>query len=307
MFNRREKIPVIFNCDTGIDDAVALMIAVKSNRLDIKLIVTDLGNVEPSKSAQNTCNILDLIGSPAVPVVAGEGKCLKRERPRVAVHGNGGLGEYRFTQKNFAPVKANAVELMAETLKKSDKKVTIICLSPCTNIAKLILNHGEVIEKIERVVFMVGSNEELKKGEVPYMEFNCSTDPEAAEVLLSSGLKIDIVPMEMGHTAYLDWQDVFKTKNMNNTGRVLEQVFRSYHDYHVKNGIATHDGCTVAYVTNPELFETKPVKIQVQYFKEKDSGAIVTDYGGTANATICTKINVKKFKKLYFDTLSKCK
>lgn len=302
-----ELIPVIFNCDTGIDDAVALMIAVKSKKLDIKLIVTDLGNVNPAQSAINTCNVLELIDSPQIPVVAGEGKCLKKERPRVAVHGNGGLGEYVFEKNDRVPEKADAVEFMAKTLTESEKNVTIICLSPATNIAKLILNYPDAAKKIERVVFMVASNEPVPEGSLPYMEFNCATDPEAAEVLVGSGIKIDIVPMEMGHTAYLDWQEVFKTKNTNFTGKVLEEIFRSYRDFHVKNGIATHDGCAVAYVTNPEIFETKPVNIKIQYFKQTGSGAVMIDYGAEPNATICTKINIPKFKKLYFKALEACK
>lgn len=227
-------IPAIFNCDTGIDDAVAILLAVKSKKLDIKLIVTDVGNVCPPKSAQNTCNILDLIGAPNIPVVAGDGKCLEKERPRVAVHGNGGLGEYKFTQKNYKPIRADAIDMMREKIEGCEKNVTIICLSPATNIAKLLLKYPEVKEKIERIVFMVGSNVPVGEGELPYMEFNCATDPEAVQVVLDSKIKLDIVPMEMGHTAYLDWQDVFKTKNMNMTGSVLEFVYRSYRDFHVK-------------------------------------------------------------------------
>ena len=96
-----KKIPVIINCDTGIDDAVALMLAVKSGVLDIKLITTDVGNVEPVRAAKNTLNILELVGAPDIPVAAGDGKPLEKERPRVAVHGNGGLGEYVFEKNSI--------------------------------------------------------------------------------------------------------------------------------------------------------------------------------------------------------------
>lgn len=87
-----KKIPVIINCDTGIDDAVAIMLAVKSEALDIKLITTDVGNIKTKQAGQNTLNILELIGAPDIPVVAGEGKCLENERARVTVHGFYGYG-----------------------------------------------------------------------------------------------------------------------------------------------------------------------------------------------------------------------
>ena len=245
-----KKIPAIINCDPGIDDAVAIMMAIKSEKIDVKLITTDLGNIDCDKSAQNALNVLELIGAPNIPVAIGEGKCFEKERPRVSVHGKTGLGSYVFPKNSRKAEKEDAVELMYKTIMESDEKMTIICLSPPTNIAKLLTKYADVKDKIERMVFMVGSIEQLKRGQLPYREFNVSGDPEAAEVILKSKIKLDIVPMEMGHTAYLTCQDVFKTKNMNHVGEVLEEIFHEYRDFHVKNGIATHDGCAIAYITN---------------------------------------------------------
>lgn len=305
--SEEKKIPVIFNCDTGIDDAVALLIAEKSGKLDIKLIVTDVGNVAPIQAAKNNLNILDLIGAPDIPVCAGTGKCFKKERPRVAVHGNGGLGEYVFEPNSRRVDETDAVQKMYEVLMASDEKITIICVSPPANIARLLHKHKDVKEKIERIVFMAGTIEEVKDDEMPYPEFNVACDPEAAEEVFKSGVPIEIVPMEMGHTAYLDWQDVFKTKLENFTGSVLEVVFRSYKDRHVKDGIATHDGCAIAYVTNPELFETKPVYAKVKYFDSIKSGVLTMDFNKEPNVLTCVKIDVSKFKKLFFKCLKKCK
>lgn len=310
MFKKKEepkKIPVIINCDTGIDDAVALLIAEKSEKLDIRLIATDVGNVAPKQAGENCLNILELIGAGDIPVVVGDGKCYKKERPRVVAHGSTGLGEYVFEKHTRRITEGDAVSKIYETLMASEEKMTIICLSPPTNLAKLIKKHKDCLNKIEKVVFMAGTIEEVKKDEMPYPEFNVSCDPEAAEELLKSGLKLEIVPMEMGHTAYLDWQDVFKTKNENFVGSVFEVIFRSYKDRHVKNGIATHDGTAVAYLTNPELFETKPVHAEVKYFDSINSGVLTMDFNKKANAITCIKVNVKEFKKLYFKMLKKCK
>ena len=257
--NKSIKIPVIINCDTGIDDAVALMIALKSEKLDIKLITTDVGNVSTKQAAKNTLNVLELFDADNIPVCAGEGKCLVQERDRVVVHGKTGLGEYEFDEIDRVPAKGDAVEHMYNTIIENEQKTTLVCMSPSTNIAKLLLKHPDVKEKIERLIYMAGSIEEIGKNEIPYTEYNVSCDPEAAEIVFKSGIKIELVPMEMGHTAYLEWQDVFATKNENYTGSILEIIFRSYKDRHVKNGIATHDGCAIAYLTNPEIFKTKPV------------------------------------------------
>lgn len=303
----KTKIPVIINCDTGIDDAVALLIAVKSEKLDIKLITTDVGNVKTTQAAKNSLNVLEMIGADNIPVVAGEGKCFAQERPRPAVHGNGGMGEYVFEEHSRRVKRGDAVEEIYKTLMASDEKVTIICLSPPTNIAKLIDTHSDCKNKIARIVFMAGTIEEIEKSEMPYPEFNVSCDPEAGDILVKSKVPLEIVPMEMGHTAYLTWQEVFKTKLANPVGRILEVVFRSYKDRHVKNGIATHDGCAVAYVTNPELFVTKPVCARVKYYDSIKTGVLTMSFDKKPNAITCVSMNIPAFKKLYFKCLKSCK
>lgn len=303
----RNKIPVIINCDTGIDDAVALMIAEKSEKLDIKLLITDVGNVDPKQSAQNCLNVLELISAKDIPVCYGDGKCFKVERERYVAHGSTGLGEYEFEKNNRRLLDGDAIDILYQTLNNSEQKITLVSLSPTTNIAKLLTKYPDAKEKIERIVYMAGSIEEYKRGEIPYAEFNVSCDPEAAEVVFESGIEIVIVPMEMGHSAYLDWQEVFKTKNENYVGAVLEVIYRSYKDRHVKNGIATHDGCAIAYLTNPEIFEIKPVYAKVKYYEKISTGVLTVDFTKKPNAITCVSMNIKKFKKLYFNCLKKCK
>ena len=303
---KQKKIPVIMNCDTGIDDAVAIMLAVKSGVVDLKLITTDLGNISPKQAAQNTINVLELIDADNIKVAAGDGVCFEKERERFVAHGKTGLGEYKFLKNKRKVIDRDAVEVLYEVLSESEEKITIICLSPVSNIAKLLTKYPNIREKIERIVYMVGSIEEIGKHEIPYPEFNVACDPEATEVLFNSKIQIDIVPMEMGHTAYLDWQEVFKTKNLNKTGSALEVIYRSYKDRHVKNGIATHDGCAVAYVINPKIFKVSPVYARVKYFDRISTGVLTVNFNKKPNANVCVSMNIKKFKKIYFKSLKKC-
>ena len=316
MASTKSRIPLIINCDTGIDDAVAIMMAEKSEKFDIKLITTDVGNVGPKQSAINCNNILELIGGPNVQVCAGDGQCLERNRAKVAVHGKTGIGEFVFPPNSRKVSKEDPIEAMYRVIMESKEKVTILCMSPTSNLAKLQVRHKDCwnSDKIERIVIMAGSIEKLKKGEMPYPEFNITCDPEAAELVFPKkpSVPVDVVPMEMGHTAFLSWQDVFKSKNMNPVGAVFEYMFRSYKDRHVKNGIATHDGCAVAYMINPKLFKTETAFAKVKYFNEIDSGVLIIDrnddiVNGVTNINTCTKVNVRGFKKLYFKLLKKCK
>lgn len=304
---KNKKIPVIINCDTGIDDAVALMIAIKSEKLDIKLITTDIGNVDSKQSAKNTINVLNMFGDDTTPVCAGDGQYFVRMRPKFSAHGNGGLGAYSFDKNARRLAVGDAVDRIYQVLSSSDEKITIISISPLTNMAKLLKRYPDCVDYIERLVVMAGSTEPTAPRQMPYPEFNIATDPEAGETVFKSKLKIDIVPMEMGHTAYLSYEDVFKTKITNYVGSVLEKIYRGYKDRHVKNGVATHDGCATAYVVRPDIFKTRPVHAEVKYFKSIDSGVLTLDFEKEPNCTACVEVDVKKFINLYFKMLKKCK
>lgn len=301
-----KKIPVILDVDTGIDDAVSIVMALKNKKLDVKLIVTCHGNAPLEAITDNTLDVLATIDSTNIPVAVGLADALVRNREHEFAHGTDGLGGYEI-KSGLTPINNSALQATHELLQQATQPVMYICVAPVTNLANLIKTYPQDINKISQAVIMSGSNQPLKPGEIPYKEFNASVDPEACQIVLDSPLKKVIVSMEMGHTAYLDWQDVYKTKQTNEFGAILEKIYRKYKDYHVQNGIATHDGCAVAYAIDPSMFECKPAHMEVVFFKELDSGVALVDYKKTPNVIVTTKVNIKKFKKLYFSCLKKCK
>lgn len=301
-----EKIPVIIDADPGIDDAVALMMAIKNKLLEIKLITCTAGNTNLDNVATNTLNALELFDAPQIPVALGRATPISRPSfSKEIYHGANGLGGFEFEKNNRKCSNLSALESFHKVLSENTQKITIVAMGPLSNIADLIKTYPQDLNKIEKLIFMAGSIEEDGK-KTPYAEFNISSDPEAAEIVFNSNLTMFMVPMEMGHTAYLDWHDVFLTKQENYTGEVLEFIYRSYNDGHVKNGIATHDGTTLAYLLAPQIFETLPAFVSVKYFKEIGSGVAICDFEKTPNMRVCTKINIKEFKKIYFKALSKC-
>lgn len=302
-----KTLPIILDVDTGIDDGVSLMMAVLSKKLDTKLIVTCHGNTTLENITKNTLSILETLGVSNIPVAEGLACPLIEERPHEFAHGLDGLGGYTITNPTYKKSSLTALEATHQLLSSSAEPITYICVSPVTNLAKLIQTYPEDISKIKEAIIMVGSNQPLKVGEIPYKEFNASVDPEALEIVMSSSIPKVIISMEMGHTAYLNWQDVFKTKVTNEFGSILERIYRKYNDYHVQNGIATHDSCAIAYAIDPTMFSVSSANLKVQYFKELESGVGIVDYNKQPNCLITTKINVKKYKKLYFKYLKLCK
>ena len=299
-----KKKNVILDVDTGIDDAVAIALATYSPRLKVKLITTIAGNLSVNEVTKNTLNFLQAIGKRRIPVAIGANKPLEREKDNsIQAHGKKGLGKYKFPKLELKPVKLNAVEKMHEVIKKSKEKIIIIALGPLTNVASLLLKYPEDKEKIDYILISGGLLHDSKRN--PYLGFNIMQDPEAARYVMKSGEKIIICPSNHGHTAYLTPEEVEQVRTTNKTGEMLEYIFRSYKDRHIKVGIATHDPCAVVYVSHPEFFNKEMMHVHIRFLQKQQTGVIDFDTHKEPNTKVATDIKVSRFKKLFFDTLKK--
>ena len=298
------KKSVIIDVDTGIDDAVAIALATYSSKLKVKLITTICGNLSVNETTKNTLNTLQAINKMNIPVAQGENAPLEREKDNsIQAHGKKGLGHFKFPKCQLKPIKKNASEAMYDTIMKSKENVIIIALGPLTNVAKLLLEHPDAMDKIEYILISGGLLYDNKKN--PYLGFNVMQDPEAARYVLKSGEKIIICPSNHGHSAYLTPEEVMGLKNLNKTGEMFEYIFRSYKDRHVKVGIATHDPCAIAFVAHPEIFKKEMQYVHVRFIEKLNTGVLDFNTTHAPNVKVATEINVKKFKKIFFKAFSK--
>jgi len=298
------KKSVILDVDTGIDDAVAIALAAYSSNLKVKLITTICGNMSVNETTKNTLNLLQAINKKNIPVAMGENVPLEREKDdTIQAHGKKGLGHYKFPKCELKTLKKNAVDAMYDTIMKSKENIIIIALGPLTNVAKLLLEHPETMDKIEYILISGGLLHDSKKN--PYLGFNIMQDPEAARYVMKSGEKIIICPSNHGHTAFLTLEEVEELKNTNKTGEMFEYIFRSYKDRHVKVGIATHDPCAVAYIAHPEFFKKEMQYVHVRFIEKLNTGVLDFNTTHEPNVKVATEINVKRFKKYFFKTFNK--
>ena len=300
---KKNSTPVIIDVDTGIDDSVAISIAAACPKLDILLVTTSSGNVGVEQATDNTLKVLHLFGKDDIPVAKGIETNFNKNA--VKAHGSDGLGNCNklFPQQTQEPLADLAHVAMAKAILKSDKKVSIIALGPLTNIAKLLTEFPDAKNNIDKIILMAGSIEQYKKGELPYFGFNVKIDPKSCEVVLNSGVKIVVSPCDMGHIAKLDWQDVYRTKITNMAGKIFERLFRGYKDHHVKDGIAMHDSCAVSYLIDPTIFTTEYLHVFMEYYD--GVGVLRCKWEEPKNIEVCTKVDVKKLKNLYFKSLKR--
>ncbi|WP_367326192.1 nucleoside hydrolase [Streptomyces sp. HUAS ZL42] len=184
------------DCDTGVDDALALLFAVRHPGLDLRAVTCVAGNTDVAGVVRNTLTVLEQAGAPDIPVARGaERPLIEPARAARHVHGEDGMGDIGLPAPTRAPADVDAVTLLRREILASPRPVTLIPTAPLTNIALLLRTHPEVVRNIERIVFMGGA---VATGNAtPVAEFNVWHDPEAAAILLTAGVPITMYGLDV--------------------------------------------------------------------------------------------------------------
>ncbi|WP_039046301.1 pyrimidine-specific ribonucleoside hydrolase RihA [Plesiomonas shigelloides] len=277
-----KALPIIIDCDPGHDDAIALILALASPKLNVLAVTTSAGNQTPDKTLRNALRILTLLGRHDIPVAGGAPKPLLRELIIADnVHGESGLDGPALPEPGFAPQALTAVELMAKTLRASTEPVTLVPTGPLTNIALLLSAHPELKAKIARIVLMGGS---AGPGNwTPAAEFNIYVDPEAAEMVFSAGVPITMCGLDVTHAAQVMDEDIERIRAITNPiARTVAELLDFFMIYHRDPkwgfvGAPLHDPCTIAWLLRPELFEGIECHVSVETQGQYTVGMTVVD------------------------------
>lgn len=199
--------PVILDVDTGVDDALAILLAVRHPALDVRAITCTGGNAPLAQVVANTLRVLDAAGAGSIPVAAGAHRpLLDAPQHAAAIHGSDGLADLGLPDSARTPEPVHAVELLRRTIADSAEPLTIISLAPLTNIALLLRMHPEVVPRIERLVMMGGA---VGTGNATAAaEFNVWHDPEAAAIVLGAGLDVLMYGLEPFYRVGVSHDDV---------------------------------------------------------------------------------------------------
>ena len=214
-------IPIILDVDTGVDDALALLTAVRHPDLDLLAVSCVTGNASLERVVENTLRVLDAAGAPAdIPVAAGAVRPLLAP-PRSAghVHGDDGLAGIVLPESDRVPEAGGAIPMLRRVILGHPQKVTIVALAPQTNLALLLRIHPEVAENIERIVFMGGSA--AIGNATAVAEFNIWHDPEAAAAVIDSGVPCYMYGLDVFMQVAIDEQYAFGLSTHADAGVAL--------------------------------------------------------------------------------------
>ncbi|MGB3159808.1 MAG: ribonucleoside hydrolase RihC [Carnobacterium sp.] len=303
------KKQVIIDTDPGIDDAVALAIALFSSEIDVKLITTVAGNVGLNHVTQNALKLLKFLNKD-IPVAKGVGAPLIREiMDASSIHGETGMEGFIFEEPDdHLLLKEHAVNAMREVIMTSKESVTIIGIGPLTNIAMLLTMYPETKTAIKEIIFMGGS---LTRGNSGVMsEYNIDFDPEAAKIVFNSGVRIVMVGLDLGLKALILPEDSTEIKEMNKVGDMFYHLFKRYRGGNMQSGLTMYDSTAIAYLLRPDIFDVVDTFMDVELTGKYTKGATIVDLEGflnkESNATVCVDINQIEFKKWFLTSNKKC-
>ena len=308
------KIPVIMDCDPGHDDAIALILAYASDKIEIKGITTTAGNQTVEKTTLNALKIMTFLGA-EIPVAGGCSKPLLRDliiAPEV--HGETGLDGPVLPDPAYEKSELHAVELMAGIVSDSKEKITIIPTGALTNVALFLLTYPELKDKIERISLMGGAC--WGGNWTAAAEFNILVDPEAASIVFESGIPITMSGLDVTHKAIITDSDRERIRNIGTEAAVmvaeLLDFFAKFHDENFDfGGSPLHDPCAVAWLINKELFTSRLCHVDIETKGKLTSGATVVDYYDVSkkdkNAEVLFDINREGFIDLLAEHLEKLK
>jgi purine nucleosidase len=261
--------PLIIDCDPGVDDAIALLLAFASPELDLIGVTTVHGNVSAALTARNARMIRQIVGREAVPVLAGATRPLLRPPVEAGhFHGESGLGRLSvFEPEAPADDEHAALFLVREIMARPAGSVTLAVVGPMTNVALALRLEPRLAERIGLIVAMGGARSE--GGNITASaEFNIYADPHAAQIVLTSGARVVVIGLDATHQVRAGRAQIDVLRTGGPAARASADLLAFALDTEGRlarrHGAPLHDPCTIAYILDPTLFETTPAKIEVE-------------------------------------------
>jgi pyrimidine-specific ribonucleoside hydrolase len=254
-------LPLVIDTDPGIDDAVAILLALASPEVDLRLVTTVHGNVDLAQTTENALRVLHLAGRSDIPVAAGARDSLVFPAPQRAghVHGQAGLGGVELPPSPVGPDPRPAVVALADLLTTSPVPVTVAAIGPLTNLALLLGAFPDAAARIGRLVVMGGSF--ARGGNVTAAaEFNMWSDPEAAQAVLSAGLPTVLVGLDVTLPTVLTAADIARFAGAGPIAERAAAILALYVDYartaYGTDGVVVHDALALTEAILPGTLGT---------------------------------------------------
>jgi purine nucleosidase len=306
--------PLIIDCDPGVDDAVALLLALApSQEFDLLGITTVAGNVPLAHTHANARRVCALAQALAVPVLAGCPRPLVHGLTTAeAIHGATGLAGAQLPEPSQLARDGHAVTFLIEQLSQAPRPVTLATLGPLTNLAVALVQCPAIAQGLEQVVVMGGS---LGPGNItPAAEFNFYVDPHAARVVVEAGLPLTLIGLDVTHQVLTTPERLARFAALGNrVGQTVAGWLAHYGqgegDRYGLPGAPLHDPCVIAYLLQPDLFTGRPMHLGVETASDLGRGRTIATPHLTpeypATALVMEKVDAEGVYELLWERLAR--
>jgi purine nucleosidase len=316
---------ILIDTDVASDDAVALIMALRASDVNVVAITTVAGNVEVEQATRNALYTVELCGA-RVPVFAGAEKPLKRAHQSATwFHGRDGLGDHSYPEPRQKPEKLHAIDAIIEAI-QANPGLVVVTLGPLTNLALALARKPALAAQVSRCVVMGGAP--CCEGNVtPAAEYNIWVDPEAARVVMLSGLPVELVGWQTCRgDAVLNQADVTRVLGFDNpmarfAVECNSRAREAYKEQTGEDGISLPDPVAMSVALDPTIgSQWSEHFVDVEIHSELTRGMTVVDRLNVAadernqavwadvlrkgsNAKICWTIDNRRWKEALFAAL----
>lgn len=315
-----EPKKIIIDTDPGVDDAMAIFVALQSPEVEVIGLTTIYGNVYTTLATRNALHLLEIAGRTDIPVAEGSHVTItKGTKLRIAdfVHGTDGLGNQNFPPPKGKPIEKSAIDFLTEQVSLYPGEVTVVALGPLTNIALAIQADPDFVKNVRQIVILGGAFS--VNGNVnPAAEANIFGDPDAADIVFTSGADILAIGINVTHQVVLTDADRDKLAESNGKfaqyiSKILDVYFSYHHESYSTNGVYLHDPATILAAINPSLITYVEGVVRVQtvgitrgltvFYNKQKRFAEVTEWSDKPTVKIAVTVDASTVVKMMMDRL----
>lgn len=278
------KPKIIIDTDPGVDDALALMMTVRSAMFDILGVTTVCGNSTVENSTRNAKFILNAIGENSLPIYQGAGQPLVRALRQAVVHGDDGLLGMNTLSVGDVVSNGDAVDFILDMIRKFPNEVTIIAIGPLTNIAAAITQAPTIMSKVQKIIIMGGAFAvagNMNNG----AEFNFFVDPDAARIVCNFPIDKIVIPLDVCNKAVITVADLDRIENYQDSlllrNLVEPYAENIYNDTGIKGAIM-YDPLAAYYAINQKAFVVEDETISIGI--DEDNRGIIKHQNSTVDS-----------------------
>ena len=303
---------IIIDTDPGIDDAIAILLAIHSKKFELKALTTVCGNCSLEKATKNALKILNIAGENNIPIYEGAKEPLEKKFIDAAeTHGDDGMGSAGYPEVDRSIEKEYAPDYLVKVAKENKGDITLLPIGPLTNIALAVKKDANFAKNIKRLVIMGGAEGDGNCS--PVAEFNFWEDPHAAKIVFEAGFN-EIIMVGLNATRKIvftpNLREVVKQFNTP-LGNFIYDITKFYIDFHWEQertlGCVINDPLVVAYLLDENVISLKDAYVDIAVDGICEGQSVVDNKGfwhnKVCNAKVAYNSDPRKFFEIFFNIL----